>query len=170
VTAESPISYDPPPLDRRDRPFSPRILVSRLYRQLGVFLDYLTGEHSPSLSERLRQAMLSKSSIDYDTVESILKQTLPARAQSLFPQLLISSSWPPTLLLHGTKDTIVLISESREIHAALEKRGIKVELKEIEGEDHGFDVVPEVANQYGKVFDQVEEFIKSGLGLSANQS
>jgi dipeptidyl aminopeptidase/acylaminoacyl peptidase len=144
------------------------MLVAPLYFQLGVFLDYLTGEHSPSVSERLRQAMPSYSSIDYDTAESILKQTLPARAQSLFPQLLISSSWPPSILLHGTTDTAVPISEAREIHAALGKRGVRVELKEIEGEEHGFDLVSEAANQYGQVFGQIEEFIKSGLGLSAN--
>jgi acetyl esterase/lipase len=109
--------------------YSPRVFVSMLYRQLGIFLDYLTREHSPSLGERIRKAMLSYPSVDYDTAERILKQTLPAWAQSLFPQPLISSSWPPTLSLHGTQDTLMPISEPREIHAAPKKAGVKVEQK-----------------------------------------
>ena len=38
------------------------MLLTRLYLQMGVFIDYFTGQHSPSLSQKLKEL--------YDTVGS----------------------------------------------------------------------------------------------------
>lgn len=166
VTAESLPSYHSLSSGKPGYPSNPRMLLARLYLQLGVCLDYITGEHSPSVSERLRQAMLSYSTINHDTAENILREVLPVRAQSLFPQLLLNSTWPPTFLIHGTEDTAVLASESRAMHAALQKRGVRTELREIEGEEHAFDISFGSA-QFAPVFDEAVEFIKAWLDTPA---
>lgn len=52
----------------------------------------------------------------------------------------ISKDTPPTLILHGTKDTTVNLGQSEELAAALAKHGVEHELVIIEGVGHTFDL------------------------------
>lgn len=49
---------------------------------------------------------------------------------------------PPILILHGTKDTIVDLSQSQALAAALQKHGIEHHLEVIEGAPHTFHLQP----------------------------
>ncbi len=52
----------------------------------------------------------------------------------------LSPKSPPTLILHGTKDTTVNLGQSEELAAALAKHGVEHELVIIEGVGHTFDL------------------------------
>ena len=94
--SDSPLAYHPQTYHIPGYPANPRMLLARLYFQLGVFLDYYTGQHDPSLSDTLRQS-LSKPEFN---VDDDLMHQIPERQRSLFPQFGVDSNWPPTFLLH----------------------------------------------------------------------
>jgi dipeptidyl aminopeptidase/acylaminoacyl peptidase len=50
----------------------------------------------------------------------------------------ITSSYPPTMLVHGTLDTDVPHEESRNLAARLGDAGVKHEFLSLEGVGHGF--------------------------------
>jgi acetyl esterase/lipase len=54
----------------------------------------------------------------------------------------VSTSTPPTLILHGTKDELVSIEHSRMLVAKLSENKIAHELIEFPWATHGFDFVP----------------------------
>ncbi len=54
------------------------------------------------------------------------------------PILQVSIDDPPTLLIHGTDDTLVPISNSERAHAAFKKAGVETDLIIMEGAGHGF--------------------------------
>lgn len=62
---------------------------------------------------------------------------LPSQLKPLFPELNLTSSFPPTALVHGTGDTIVLVGESLALAEALEGLGVEVQLELVEGGEHG---------------------------------
>ena len=59
-------------------------------------------------------------------------------ADSVSPILYVSSDDPPTLLVHGDNDTLVPISHSERIYAALKEHKVKTKFITIEGAGHGF--------------------------------
>ena len=59
-------------------------------------------------------------------------------AADISPLLFVDANDPPTLIIHGTADTLVPISSGRSIHAALRQAGVVTEIIEIDGGDHGF--------------------------------
>jgi len=59
-------------------------------------------------------------------------------AAGISPILFVTEDDPPTLLIHGNKDTLVSDQTSRTIHAALEKAGVATDLLIIDGAGHGF--------------------------------
>jgi acetyl esterase/lipase len=70
----------------------------------------------------------------------------------------VSKTTPPTLLLHGVVDPLVLLEQAEVFAAALEKAGVPVELVRMEGAGHSdFGKEPE------KVFARVGEFLKKYL-------
>jgi acetyl esterase/lipase len=70
----------------------------------------------------------------------------------------VSKTTPPTLLLHGVNDTLVLLEQAEVFSAALEKAAVPVELVRMEGAGHAdFGTQPE------KVFARVGEFLKKYL-------
>lgn len=153
-------------------PANPRMFMSRLYLQLGTLLDYLTGEHNPSLSAALRESLgsdkrdlaNSTGSDNHDAVDRRLKNLIPERHHGLFPQFSVTSDWPPTYFVHGSIDTAVLLHDSRHMHRLLEKAGVDVTLNVIEGEEHSFDYKAESEAVYGaELFDSVGQFLKVHL-------
>jgi acetyl esterase/lipase len=70
------------------------------------------------------------------------------RAREVTPSHGIGASTPPTLLLHGTADTIVPVDDGRDFAAALEREGVPFLLVEVPNQGHGFPVLgrkPELA-------------------------
>jgi acetyl esterase/lipase len=64
----------------------------------------------------------------------------------------------PTFLVHGTKDKLVPIAQSRLYEEKLRKSGVEVVLKEVEGEDHDF-----VGKNEQKVLQEMFEFLDKRL-------
>jgi acetyl esterase/lipase len=61
-----------------------------------------------------------------------------AQAPSVSPIDFVSRDDPPVLLIHGDADTLVPISHSERMRAALGAAGVPVEFVTIPGGDHGF--------------------------------
>ena len=59
------------------------------------------------------------------------------------PSLHVSADFPPTMLLHGTKDNDVPFDESERMAAALTKQKIPYRFLRMQGYDHLFDLFPE---------------------------
>lgn len=172
--SSSPLSYHP---DTR-YPTNERMFLSRLYLQLGIMLDYLTGEHVPSLSGKLQQALASDkrdlTALDYpytpsqyaefDGVNNRMKALIPERLLPVFSQFNVTSSWPPTYLIHGSNDSAVLAHESYHLHRLLTQAGVDAKLQIIEGKEHSFDYEPDAEILHGKdVFDEVASWIEHQL-------
>ncbi|MDK1020357.1 MAG: alpha/beta hydrolase [Candidatus Hydrogenedentes bacterium] len=62
----------------------------------------------------------------------------PDLAASISPILHVTADDPPTLLVHGDKDTLVPLSNSERIHAAFEAVNVVSHLIVLEGAGHGF--------------------------------
>ncbi|KAF8229677.1 alpha/beta-hydrolase [Tricholoma matsutake] len=168
---DSPLAYHPTSHHIPGYPSNPRMLIGRLYLQLGSFLDYYTGDHDPSLSCMLREALDANSDDIYQAQhvkqmrDLILKQHLP-----LFPQFGVTPSWPPTLLCHGTEDSAVHVGESRNLKALLERAGVQVRLIEFQGKEHSFDYEPDAEVRHKTEFDDMWDFLKGWLEQSTSAS
>lgn len=62
----------------------------------------------------------------------------PKLAESVSPLLFVSPEDPPTLLIHGDKDTLVKLDNSERILAAFKKAKVPCELIVMTGAGHGF--------------------------------
>ena len=60
------------------------------------------------------------------------------QAASISPILFVTPEDPPTLLIHGDADTLVPISASQVMYAALQAEAVESEFITIAGGDHGF--------------------------------
>ena len=60
------------------------------------------------------------------------------QAASISPILFVTPDDPPTLLIHGDADTLVPISASEIMYAALQAESVESEFITIAGGDHGF--------------------------------
>jgi acetyl esterase/lipase len=60
------------------------------------------------------------------------------KAADYSPIVHVSPDDPPTLLIHGDKDTLVPVNNSKVIHEAFQKNNVKTQLIIIEGAEHGF--------------------------------
>jgi len=150
--SDSPRSYYPPDHDTPGYPSNPRMLLGRLFLQLGTYLDYYTGQHDPSLSDCLRSLLT--------TTTTPVTESIPEEHRRLFPQLGIPPTWPPTCLVHGSSDTAVLVGESRCLHSLLKAANIDVVLWEVPGAEHSFDYNPPVEGvSYAKLFDDIVDFL-----------
>ncbi|QRW04989.1 alpha/beta hydrolase family protein [Ceratobasidium sp. AG-Ba] len=140
VVSGSPLEYGPDGI-----PSSPRMFMTRVLLQEGIFLDYLTGEHG--LSGRL---------VGLETPSMF---NVPEQHHLLFPEACVSSSFPPTCLVHGTEDSAVLIGESRAMRDRLQAVGVHCELFEVVGAEHSFDYAP----GHEEVLDKVFQVVKGWL-------
>ncbi|KAF8157979.1 Alpha/Beta hydrolase protein [Crassisporium funariophilum] len=162
-TCDSPLAYHPQTYRIPGYPANPRMLLPRLYLQLGIFLNYYTGKHDPSLSDALRQALEAD-----DVCLENLRKIIPECHRALFPQFGVDGAWPPTLMLHGTDDTAVPVAESRHLRALLDGAGVQVELLEFEGMEHSFDYEPDAEILWSGRFDTVKNFLATHLGTAEN--
>jgi len=62
---------------------------------------------------------------------------LPQSERCLFPEL-FAEQFPPTLLLHGRADTVVLLEESETTLRQMREKGKEVKLVVLEDSGHGF--------------------------------
>lgn len=73
-------------------------------------------------------------------------RTSRAKAPQLYKQFSVlthlDKSDPPFLILHGTADTTVDVSQSKALDAALQQHGVKHHLEIIEGAPHTFHLQP----------------------------
>ncbi|KAI8971171.1 alpha/beta-hydrolase [Trametes punicea] len=175
-TSDSPLAYHSPTYRIPGFPANPRMLLGRLYRQLGTCLDYYTGCHNPSLSASLRAHLKGRGNEDGDdkalpvqlsdpqaVLSEQLRQCIPTAHRHLFPQCMVTSDFPPTLLIHGSADTAVLVEESRNLELLLRSVGVPVELMVIEGKEHAFDYEPNAEEEFGQpggLFDHAVGFLK----------
>ena len=58
------------------------------------------------------------------------------------PVYQVTSTYPPTMLIHGTADTTVDYSDSMRMFEALEAAGVPVDIHLYAGQDHIFDREP----------------------------
>ncbi|KAL0571228.1 hypothetical protein V5O48_010735 [Marasmius crinis-equi] len=160
--SESLLEYHPDTSPTPGYPANPHMLLTRLYIQLGSFLDYYTGQHSPSLSASLRENTATTSTGDTETKKR-LAEGIDDRHLDLFPSLSADSSWPPTLFVHGSEDTAVPVGESRYLHELLLKEGVPSELVVVEGKEHSFDYDPDAETHHHDLFDRVASFLDEHL-------
>ncbi|KAG7445677.1 alpha/beta-hydrolase [Guyanagaster necrorhizus] len=151
--ADSPLEYYPLTSPTTPGyPANPRMLLTRLYLQCGIFLDYYTGAHEPSLSATLRTR-----APPIPIEEFTLKHGI------LFPQMNVTGAWPPTLFVHGEIDTAVPADESRHLHSLLVDAGVKTEIIVIDGMEHSFDYAPDCEEKFGAIFDRIVVFLGNKL-------
>lgn len=169
-TSDSPLAYHPETHHIPGYPANQRMLLGRLYLQLGVYLDYYTGMHAPSLSAALRK-FLSEGQLRSGEVQGLrldeIKCVLPEDQCDLFPQFGVTRDWPPCFLVHGADDSAVLADESRHMHELLQDAGVDVMLRILPGEEHSLDYQSGANDKYGQgggLFDEAVEFLLGFLG------
>lgn len=59
----------------------------------------------------------------------------------------VRADFPPTMLVHGNRDTTVPVAASLDMYQALVAAGAKAEMHIYEGAPHAFDAVPEFGRQ-----------------------
>jgi acetyl esterase/lipase len=166
-TSYSPLSYHGPDAPIPGFPANPRMLLNRLYLQLGTYLDYYTGEHDPSLSSSLRSILNDKGQEhDFDTLKSLI----PAQHHPLFPQFDVNpSAWPPVFFVHGSADSAVWMQETVNMQKRLHDAGVTTIVRIIEGAEHSLDYVPNAGEIYGTpggLFDEICNFLTGYLRLA----
>lgn len=65
-----------------------------------------------------------------------------ARCRQASPISYVSPDDPPALILHGTKDALVPVEQSRILHEALQKAKVPSQLLIVEGAPHSFHLQP----------------------------
>ncbi|KAJ7625245.1 alpha/beta-hydrolase [Mycena polygramma] len=159
--AGSELAYHPPSSATPGWPANPRMPLPRLYLQLGVILDYLTGQHEPSLSEQLRP--LLDTVTDPAALHDAMTALIPPEHHTILPQLNVTAEFPPTFLCHGSEDTAVLVGESENMHSLLQRAGVPVRLLVIDGASHSLDYAPNAEELYAPHFDEMAEFLGKAL-------
>ena len=65
----------------------------------------------------------------------------------------IRSGYPPTLLLHGTTDSMIPLDQTLRLHSTLQAAGVPTELHIVEGMTHIFDAHPDMAEACAEWID-----------------
>jgi len=90
--------------------------------------------------------------------------TEPDAFTAFCPVRNVSSDYPPTLLLHGDRDTDVPHELSVMMARELGGAGVEHELITIAGGEHGFDAAPEGRPQVERALERVIQFLGQHLG------
>ncbi|KAF9262859.1 alpha/beta-hydrolase [Marasmius fiardii PR-910] len=158
--SDSPLEYHPSTSPTPGYPANPHMLLSRLYLQLGSFLDYYTGQHNPSLSASLLEISSHNTEAG---AKKLLGESIDDPHSALFPSLNVNSNWPPTLFVHGSEDSAVPVAESQHLHELLLAAGSSSELKVVEGKEHSFDYEPDAETMHQDLFDYIGRFLDTAL-------
>ena len=139
--------------------------LTRLYYQLGEWLDYYTGDHT--LSARLR-SLRSSASLSGTAQPSALdlaraREVVGEKNVGLFPQFGVTENWPPTFIVHGSEDSQVPLAESKHLMERLKAVGVESELKVVEGQGHSFDYASDAERGFGGLFDRAAAFLVGNL-------
>ncbi|RXW24091.1 hypothetical protein EST38_g1762 [Candolleomyces aberdarensis] len=150
-------------------PANPRMQLVWLHLQYADWIDYLTGQHEPSLSAILRdtcQLAEPAGTLYNDTIVATKELQEVAKAKidekhrnSLFPQFNVSSDWPSVVLVHGVIDPGLPIIDSDHMYSLLKDAGVPAKIYRMEGEEHAFDYSPDAEEKWGQEFDQAIAFI-----------
>ena len=159
-TAQSKPTYFGPDSATPGMPSNPRMQLARLWLQLGIYSDYWTGLHEPSISDALRE-ILPVEGEDTAMTDDRLAATLPPSEHALFPQLLVTPEWPRVMLIHGSKDTAVPVESSRALHARLQNAKVETILRIVPDVEHVFDLRPGAEQAFGGLFDEAAEFLRA---------
>ena len=137
--------------------------LTRLYYQLGEWLNYYTGDHT--LSARLRQLRSSSSgTASLSASESTrAREVIGEKHIGLFPQFGVAENWPPTLIIHGSDDDQVPLLESKHLTERLKAVGVENELIVVEGRGHTFDYALDAEREFGRLFDRATMFLVRNL-------
>ncbi|MCJ1457940.1 hypothetical protein MMC28_008309 [Mycoblastus sanguinarius] len=100
-----------------------RLALFPTFWRHGNILDYILGAE---ISASLRSLPLAER-----------MQTIPAKLRPALPQSQFDSDYPPTILIHGSLDSIVELAESQTTYNRLRELGVKVELLVVDGASHG---------------------------------
>ncbi len=83
------------------------------------------------------------------------------KLKAVSPISYVSSKCVPTLLVHGTKDTVVPVTQSREFYALLKKNGVVCSYAELPEATHSLGTDPYYLEQSNKIFSKyVETYLK----------
>lgn len=82
----------------------------------------------------------------------------PAAHDKASPIHYVTKSAPPFLILHGTKDNIVAVKQSRDLFNKLKDVGVAADLVEVEGEGHGW-----VGRKNAETSERAIAFLKERL-------
>ena len=97
------------------------------------------------------------------------REEAPAKWRNASPVNHISKESPPTLILHGTKDTTVDRDQSKELLAALKKAGVESELEMIKGAGHAWPLETKRADLRSKVVEFFDRHLKDQSSAAANK-
>lgn len=102
-----------------------------------VVLGESAGGHIAAMlaSEKPAALVLYNPVVDLDA----LKWT-PPHDDSLSPIKQVRAGWPPTLLIHGTRDGVVPVEQADRFAEAMRAAGNRIEYQRVEGWDHAFAI------------------------------
>jgi acetyl esterase/lipase len=89
--------------------------------------------------------------------------TKPRALDPFCPIRNVHSDYPPTMFLHGDKDTDVPFEQSVDMYGELKRHGIECELIRVAGGGHGFDQGKMNDPEVSADFDRVIAFLKNHL-------
>ncbi|KAA3618907.1 MAG: alpha/beta hydrolase [Calditrichaeota bacterium] len=93
-------------------------------------------------------------------------EEIPAIYQTASPGNYVTKNAPPTLILHGSIDTLVPIEQSENLYAKMQKLGIPVEFYPLPGWPHAMDLAlhPNRYMQY-----RMTEFFEKYIPMAGNK-
>lgn len=142
----------------------------------GTVLDFITGV--PGLGKKLRDSKAAKNpsapTTSADPAISTTTQAggeaalvdlnlIPAEAKKLIPQLCLTSSSPPSYLVHGVLDRTVVSSESVRTYDQLRSLGVDVELVLVKDHEHNLEIGRENDPAVRAVLDGMSAFLVKHL-------
>jgi Dipeptidyl aminopeptidases/acylaminoacyl-peptidases len=91
----------------------------------------------------------------------LISDSVSAAIGTEAPLDLISSSYPPTVIVHGTADTVAPVTDSQALAAALHRVEVRVRLIEVDGADHGLAPQEKYRISFEEAIMAVEEFTRN---------
>ena len=94
----------------------------------------------------------------------------PVKWKNASPVSYVSKNSPPTLILHGTKDTVVDRDQSKELFASLQKAGVPSELQLLEGVGHAWPLKTKQLDLRSKVVEFFDRHLRANPNTTPKTS